>query len=114
MAIVGPPYLHHVPLAHSSILDPETAAQAVVGQSAVAERGRAGIPIVATNADVMNTVVTQPWKRNNEALKYFRDFEGENPRGYPVGPIELTGKFIHQIGVMTKTRDGTDQSMDYG
>ena len=62
----------------------------------------------------MKTKVTQSWKLNNEALKFFRDFHGENPRGYPCGPIELTSKFIHQIGVMTKTRDGTDQSMDYG
>ena len=113
MAIVGPRHLHHVPLSYHTILDPLTAAQAIVGQAAVAARDGTRIPIVATNDDVRNTPITQGWKLNNSALKYLRDFEGENPRGVPVGPIELTGSFIHQIGVIVKTHDGTDQGMDY-
>ena len=112
-AFVGPQYLHHVPLAHTTILDPLTAPQAVVGEFAVAERGGAKIPIVATNDEIRNTPITQAWKLNNCALKWFRDFKGENPRGYPVGPVELTGSFVWQIGVIVKKHDGADQGMDY-
>ena len=70
----------------------------------MAARDGTRIPIVATNADVRNVVLTQGLKLNNSALKYLRDFRGENPAGFPVGPIELTRSFIHQIGVaITKT-----------
>ena len=90
MAIIGPEYLHHVPLSFSGILDPLTAGQATVGQAAVAARDGARIPIVATNAELRAAVVTQGFKLNNCALKWLRHFRGENPPGFPLGPIELT------------------------
>ena len=76
MATSGPRYLHHVPLTYNCILDPATAAHAIVGQAAVAARDGTKIPIVATNDDVMNTPITQGWKLNNCALKFQRDKKG--------------------------------------
>ena len=95
------------------MLDPATAAGAIVGQAALQGRNGSTIAIVATNAQVRNTVVTQAWKLNNSALKFFRDTVGETSPGFESGPVELTGSFVHQIGVLVKQHDGTDQSMDY-
>ena len=39
--------------------------------------------------------------------------EGEGPPGFVLGPIELTGSFTRQLGVIKKIHDGTEQGMDY-
>ena len=113
MATSGPRYLHHVALTYNFILDPATAAHAIVGQAAVAARDGKTIPLVATDADVMNTVITQEWKSNIAALKFLRYMEGEHPPGFSLGPIEITCSFTRQIIVSRKIHDGTAQGMDY-
>ena len=113
MATSGPRYLHHVPLTYNCILAPATAAHAIVGQAAVAARDGTTIPIVATNADAMNIVITQGWKSKIAALQFLRYTEGEHPPGFLLGPIELTCSFTRQTIVTSKIHDGTDQGMDY-
>ena len=72
MATSCPRYLHHVRLTYNCILDPATAAQAIVCQAAVAARDCKTIPIAATSADALNTVIAQGRKPNTAALTFLR------------------------------------------
>ena len=113
MASYCPRYLHHVPLTYNRILDPATAAQAIVCQAAVAARDCKKIPIAAANADVLNIVITQGRKSNIVALTFLRYLDGEDPPGFSLGPIELTCSVTRQISLTRKMHDGTDQGMEY-
>ena len=92
---------------------------AVVGQLAVVGSEGAEIPVAILNSEIKNYQTKQGYKRTNEALKYLREYVGEAEQiGVPsVKAIEMTHTSIHgggvSIPIMTKDRDGLDESMDW-
>ena len=81
----------------------DDAPQAAVAAQVAAQDGGPEAAVAASEEDLNNTQVTQPWKLNNAALKYFRD-TNENPPGYPTRTsVQLTDTDPHPVGVLQRT-----------